>query len=252
MNAPIYRHFRFSGFSLIEMAIVLFIVALLLGGLLPTVSSQMEQQRRNETRKLMTEVRDSLLGYVMANGRLPSPACGSIPTLPGVINNAGIELIPASAALCTTGANDIAVLPWATLGVSETDAWGNRFTYRVKPLFASGVAPGTSASFLLSSSGDISIKESTTGNTVATNIPVVVLSHGVNACGAYQPSGTRIDDDPATPAPIYCTDVDQQENTNNDITFISKVSPTTAFDDLLIWISTNTLISRMVAANKLP
>ena len=240
------------GFSLIEMAIVLFIVALLLGGLLPTVSSQMEQQRRNDTRKLMEEIRDSLLGYVMANGRLPAPACGTIPTIPGTVNNAGIELVPASAALCTSGASDIAVLPWVTLGVKETDAWGNRFSYRVTPVFASAVAAGTSAAFLLTSNGDMTIKESTAGNTIAATIPVILWSHGAKACGAYMTNGARIDDDPATLAPIYCADADQQENTNNtDIFYISKTT-TSTFDDLVLWISTNTLVSRMVTVGKLP
>ena len=240
------------GFSLIEMAIVLFIVALLLGGLLPTVSGQMEQQRRNETRKLMEEIRESLQGYVMVNGRLPSPACGTIPTVPGTVNNAGIELIPASAALCTSGAGDITVLPWSTLGVKETDAWGNRFAYRVTPVFTGAVAAGTSAAFLLSSSGNMSIKESATGNTIAPTIPVILWSHGPNACGAYLPSGARIDDDSSTPAPIYCTDADQQENTNNTNTIYVSKTTTSTFDDLVLWISTNTLISRMVSAGKLP
>ena len=237
-----------AGFSLIEMAIVLFIIALLLGGLLPVVSSQMEQQRRNETRKLMAEVRDSLLGYVTANGRLPAPACGTIATGNA---NAGVELVPASAALCASGIGDIAILPWATLGVSETDAWGNRFTYRVTTLFANVVAPGTSSSFLLSSNGDMTIRESTIGIPIATTIPVVVLSHGVNACGAYMTSGTKIDDNAATPPPVFCNDNDQQENSNNDITIISR-GTTATFDDIVIWISSNTLVNRMVTVNKLP
>ena len=62
------------GFSLIEMAIVLFIVALLLGGLLPTVSSQIEQQHTNETRKQLDEIQQALLGFAVINGRLPCPA----------------------------------------------------------------------------------------------------------------------------------------------------------------------------------
>jgi prepilin-type N-terminal cleavage/methylation domain-containing protein len=243
---------RHNGFSLIEMAVVLFIVALLLGGLLPTVSSQMEQQRRNETKKLMDEIRDSLLGYVMVNGRLPSPACGTIPTIPGTANNAGIELIAASAALCTSSINDIAVLPWATLGVKETDAWGNRFSYRVTPAFTGSVAAGTSAAFTLSSNGDMTIKESVAGNTISSMTPVIFWSHGVNACGAYTSSGTRIDDDTATAAPTYCADADQQENTNNtNTTYISK-STTSTFDDMVVWLSSNAIISRMISANKLP
>lgn len=233
-----------DGFSLVEMAIVLVIVGVLLGGLLPVLSGQMEQQRRNETRKLMEEVRDSLLGYVMINGRLPSPACGTIPT---GSSNAGIELIPASAALCTSGAIDRAVLPWATLGVSETDAWGRRLTYRVTDIFASGVPSGASASFTLSDTGNINI----TGGDIASTIPVVVVSHGVKGCGAYLPTGARMKDDSITTPPPYCTDSDQQENANGDATFVSKTT-TSTFDDLVIWISTNTLISRMVAISKLP
>jgi prepilin-type N-terminal cleavage/methylation domain-containing protein len=241
-----------SGFSLIEIAIVLFIIALLLGGLLPTVSSQMEQQKRNDTKKLMEEVRESLLGYVMTNGRLPAPACGTIATIPGTANNAGIELVAASAALCTSSPNDIAVLPWATLGIKETDAWGNRFSYRITSAFSNAVTPGTSASFTLATNGNMTIRESTAGNTISSNTPVIFWSHGVNACGAYTPSGTRVDDDPATAAPTYCADADQLENTNDtNTTYISK-NTTAAFDDMVLWISTNTLMSRMVSAGKLP
>lgn len=97
----------------------------------------------------------------------------------------------------------------------------------------------------------MTIKESTTGNNVATTIPVVVLSHGVKGCGAYLPTGGRVKDDSITTPPPHCTDSDQQENANGEATFVSKTT-TSTFDDLVIWISTNTLISRMVAVSKLP
>ena len=233
------------GFSLIEMAFVLVIITLLLGGLLVPFATQVEQRRIAETNKAMEEIKEALLGYAVANRRLPCPDATGNAVAPNT-NNDGQE--------DQTGNNCDAKegnLPWVTLGVSNSDAWGNRFTYRVTSLFASGVAPGTSAAFTLSSTGDITIKESTTGNTIAPNTPVIVLSHGVNACGAYLPSGTRIDDDTATPPPIYCTDADQQENSDGNATFISKTT-TSTFDDLVLWVSTNTLISRMVSAGKLP
>ena len=49
-------------FTLIEMAIVLLIVGLLLGGLLPTLSSRVEQQRLGDVRKQLDEIEQALLG----------------------------------------------------------------------------------------------------------------------------------------------------------------------------------------------
>ena len=55
------------------MAIVLAIVALLLGGLLPLISGQIEQQRRAETHKHLDEIKEALIGYAIINGYLPCP-----------------------------------------------------------------------------------------------------------------------------------------------------------------------------------
>ena len=49
------------GFSLIEMAFVLVIVTLLLGGLLVPFSTQVEQKRIAETQKAMEEIKEALL-----------------------------------------------------------------------------------------------------------------------------------------------------------------------------------------------
>ena len=244
-----------NGFTLIEMAAVLMIVGLLLGGLLVPLSAQMEQRNVSETRKYMDEVRDALLGFVIANGRFPSPACGTIATGQ---TNAGIELSAASAPLCTTSANDISVLPWATLGVSETDAWGRRLTYRVTSTFADTTdgANGTCAvtsgvSFQLCSTGNITVKDSSAGTNVASNIPAIVISHGAKGCGAYLPTGGRMQDDPAVALPNYCNDANQQENVDGNATFVSK-TPTSSFDDIVVWITPNILLNRMVTAGKLP
>ena len=57
------RPLRASGFTLVEMAMVLLIVALLLSGLVPTITNQMEQQRSNEARKQLDEIQQALLQY---------------------------------------------------------------------------------------------------------------------------------------------------------------------------------------------
>ena len=69
-----------NGFTLIEMAIVLMIVGLLLGGLLVPLSAQMDQRNISDTQKAMSEIKEALIGYAMANGRLPCPAVPTTPT----------------------------------------------------------------------------------------------------------------------------------------------------------------------------
>lgn len=293
-----------SGFSLAEMAIVLAIIALLLGGLLPTLSAQRESQHISETRKLLGEIQETLTGFTIANGRLPWPACGTIPSGQA---NAGIELSPASAAaiVCT---GDMAVVPWATLGINETDAWGNRFTYRVTDFFADNIQERTlstwtgnssysagncvtptspnsryyqaqlggssdssqpvwpsvtgqtvvdnsitwidmgstssQSTFELCSRGDITIRIASGSTMVASNIPAAIISHGKNGMGAYTQQGTQL---PSS------SNADEQENSdgNTNSNYVSH-TPTQTFDDLVVWISPNILINRMVTAGKLP
>ena len=236
-----------NGFSLIEMAVVLMIVALLLGGLLPTISSQVEQRQVNETRKQMDEISSALLGFAISNGRLPCPADPSIAT---GLANAGI-----SRATCTTVPDSTGALPWATLGVNETDAWGNRYTYRVTPYFADAIANNTygacapitaptQASFALCSVGNLDVLSAVGGTTISGNVPAVIISHGKNSAGAYTTQGTQL--------PVG-SNADEQENSDGsaDNNYVSH-TPTPTFDDLAVWISLNILLNRMVTAGKLP
>lgn len=239
------------GFTLVEIAMVLMIIGLLLGGLIPTLSAQMDSQRINKTQKQLNEIKDALTGFAIINGRLPMPACGTIASGQA---NAGIELdpaLPASAVLCTSGTSDISVVPWATLGVDEADAWNRRFTYSVTSVYAdstdgAGVAScsiATGVSFQLCSTATLDVKTTSGGPDVATNVPAVIVSHGVNGLGAYHPGGG---------AKISGGSVDELENSDNDITFVSKDQVQNGFDDLVVWISPNTLANRMVTAGKLP
>lgn len=218
-----------AGFSLVEMAIVLVIISLLLAGLLPMISSQMEQQRRTETRKQLDDIRGALIGYATSQTppKLPCPASPSIPT--GTVN-AGVEARTGGVCTITSG-----VLPWVTLGTNETDAWGRRFTYSVTAVFASSVA--------LTSTGNLNVKTATTGTTIAANMPAVIVSHGVNGSGAWMPEGNQL---------AVSTDADEATNsTSGTLTFVSHdMSPT--FDDMVVWVSPNTLFNRLVTAGKLP
>lgn len=237
-----------NGFTLIEMAIVLMIVGLLLGGILVPLGSQIEQRKNSDTQKALAEIQEALIGYTLAYGRLPCPSDPS--TTPGT-----------SRATCTTAADSTGILPWITLGVGETDAWGNRYTYRVTSAFADAISDATytsgctspdpspaptQASFALCSVGNLTVLSAATGGvTIANNVPAVVISHGKQAAGAY--TTTSSSQTPVGSNPDEKANSDGSANLN----YVSH-PPTTTFDDLLVWISPNILRNRMVAAGKLP
>lgn len=239
-----------SGFTLIEMAIVLMIVGLLLGGLLVPLSAQMDQRNNADTQKALSEIREALIGYAIANGQLPCPANPTDVT--GVTSTAGIARTPPC-----TGTSSTGVLPWATLGVNETDAWGNRYTYRVTSYFADSVASATYgtgctpnpaptlASFALCSVGNLNVWSSAAKVTnIAAGVPAVIISHGKNGAGAYTPLGTQL---------ARGSNADELENSDGSANYdYASHTPTATFDDLVVWISPNILYNRMVAAGKLP
>jgi len=242
------------GFTLLELAIVMFVVALLLGGMLMPLSAQQDIRYVAETQKTLSNIQDALTGFAAANGRLPCPAPA---TQPNGSATAGLEPTPIASSGCATVAG---VLPWATLGVSETDAWGRRFTYRVTQEFTrtppqttfngSNCPPLTqNTGFALCSMGDMNVYATGGGSSVARNIPVMVISHGKNGNGAYTQDGTQL------PVGSDSDENDNQLTTSGTGTantdFISKI-PTSSFDDLVIWLSPNILANRMVSAGKLP
>jgi prepilin-type N-terminal cleavage/methylation domain-containing protein len=243
---------RGGGFTLIETTIVLMIVGILLGGILVPLSAQMDQQNVTNTKKALSEIKDALIGFALANGQLPCPAD---PTIATGSASAGI-----SRATCTTAANSTGVIPWATLGVNETDAWGNRYTYRVTSDFtdALGVTFGkdqngnncipsptpTLATFGLCSVGTLNVLSAAAGVTVAANVPAVIISHGKSSAGAWTTKGTQL---------AAGSNTDEQANSDGsaNLNYVSHTF-TPTFDDLVVWISPSILYNRMVTAGKLP
>lgn len=164
----------------------------------------------------------TLIGYA-ASQQPPRLPCPANPTIATGSANAGI-------ADCTITSG---VVPWVTLGTSETDAWGRRFSYSVSSTFTT--------SFTLTSTGTINIKNKTGGSNIAENVPAAIISHGPNGRGAYTPAGTQI---------ATSSDTDEDNNSNGAPFVSHDLNPT--FDDLVIWLSPHTLFNRMVAAGKLP
>jgi len=217
------------GFTLIELAIVMFIVSLLIGGMLLPLSAQQDIRYNGETEKALGEIREALIGYAASH-----TATDGKPYLPcpdtnddGVENRAG--------AACTAEEGRI---PWVDLGLGRTDAWNNRFRYRVTPAFSNNAT-----GFTLSSVGTLRVcAENTCATSVANAVPAVIVSHGKNGAGAFNAAG-------GTNAASL--DANELENTDNDSDFVNKTGDPT-YDDFVVWLSPNILFNRMVAAGKLP
>jgi len=91
---PASRSRSSRGFTLVELAVVMTIVAILLASVVYTLSAQTEQRNLDETRRRMETARELLLSFAIVNGRLPCPARYTS----SASNSAGLESFCAAAA----------------------------------------------------------------------------------------------------------------------------------------------------------
>jgi prepilin-type N-terminal cleavage/methylation domain-containing protein len=211
--------FTERGFTLTEMAVVLVIVSLLIGGMILPMSAQQDIRYNTETQKTLADISEALIGFAASKAKpyLPCPDTNG----DGLENRTGDT--------CTGGVLE-GTLPWATLGLGRQDAWGNPFRYRVANTFSN-----SNTGFTLTTTGDIRVCDSSTcaaGTVLATEVPAIVLSLGKN--GTAPP-----------------TDVNEVANTDGNTDFVQRTS-STGFDDIVVWLPTSILINRMISAVKLP
>jgi len=282
---PVRIHGR--GFSLVELAVVMAIVALLLGGLIYTLSAQTEQRNFEETRRRLEQARDLLLGFAIINGRLPCPARSAATAAPAttagdeVRTTGGVDPDCVGDALTdyyggTNGGVTLGLLPARAIGYQQVDAsgfavdaWGNPIRYAVSHLVTncSGAFtyPHWTNSTNLKTNGiscqpnDLLVCKSSTGITGTTCggaanqimsqslVVAIIFSTGKNFVTAQ---------DAATAAAAGRTD--EAANLNGDRIFVYHAPATSdaltggEFDDQFLWITAGELYGRMVAAGVLP
>lgn len=226
------------GFTLVEIAIVLVIVGLMIGGLITPLSIQLEQRKVGETQKALEDAREALVGFALRNGYLPCPAISA---------SNGLE---ARAGNRCYGERRSGYLPWATLGLGKLDSWNHLFRYSVTPAFSD-----SAALFNLSTPRDISIATRDAAGTLqpataVNDIPAVILSHGKNGYGATGDQGSPV-------ANAAGANPDEQLNAASDTSFITRyasdnsAAPGGEYDDIVVWLSPNILFNRMVAVQKI-
>lgn len=247
---------RSAGFTLVEIAIAVFIIALLLGSILVPLTTQVENRQVSETQKMLEDIKEALIGHAVAKGYLPCPdrtSGGAGAPGSNDVANDGIEDYNTGTGACfsTTSTGNV---PWQTLGLGVMDPWGNHFRYRVDTDFAhhTTLFSFTTSADLCVGSTSTSCTTPFTGRlTVASpdGAVAVIISHGKNGYGAMNALTNT-----ARPAP---TSVDELDNSAGGSSYTSRTitpvgSTAGEFDDIVIWLGKYTLFNRMVTAGKLP
>ncbi|MFQ5659988.1 MAG: type II secretion system protein [Gammaproteobacteria bacterium] len=234
------RHSLF-GFTLIELAMVLFIVSLLLGGLLVPLATQVEGRNRQLAQRKLDDIKEALIGFAIINGRLPCPTTQTDPADAAY----GSEDAACNVTVTTEG-----FLPWKTLGVSAYDQWGvtrvssadpwnGYWRYRVDRNFSLPFNLGTGTI------DNLTVQDSQNNTlTSTTERPIAIVystganqtQDGQNSSYEQNPSGNATGTVP-NGYPLY-----QGGEANN----------VTVFDDITIWLTRPLLFNRMVVSGKLP
>jgi prepilin-type N-terminal cleavage/methylation domain-containing protein len=280
-----------SGFTLVEVAIVLLIVGVLLGYTVALFPRQQELKQYRAVDRVMDQVIEAVIGFAQVNGRLPCP------TQP---NLAGVEDIDGAG--CNTYAGFV---PVNTLGLDGRfnedklliDPWGNPYRYYVTHVDFNGngqsdfVTPGEMRLVgLVDSEPDtwidldgrymICTDAGTTTDDRCTGAAGLVF-------GRFLDGGGAPEDDRYAGAPFVLlsmgkngsqtpeTDSDEEENSGTTSTSITGVPSGESyllkdvgsgetnfvrrpggladdFDDVVRWVSPSLLFSRMIQADQLP
>ncbi len=267
MRQHIKRQIR-QGFTLIELSIVLLVISVLVGGSLSVGMTLLEANRIATSKEHIQAVVDALNDYAEENNHLPCPAVETLEPSDvdyGVgqgTEHRGGDGQPdegnctGSTEIDTTKRIFRGMVPIVELGLEGAkalDGWGNRLTYIVdedltfkgdtwtdngsqKFGYANMGNPNLyddqslTAPVLIddiSTQGDIVIRndQGVNGTDVSTLAAFVVISHGKNGFRAHTNDGIRL---PAS------ADANEEENADNDDTFIQKL-PSSTFDDIVYY-----------------
>ena len=264
------RRAQYAGFTLLELAITLAIIAILAVGAAVPLIAQVTQRRISDTERILEQAKETLMGYAAATGRLPCPA---LPDTDGFEKFAAGGTVANGNCATIAGSTDAfhGFLPAATLGFTPIDtqgyaidAWGtthNRIRYAVTNQTVNGITNAFTRTN--------GMRDATVGQLAAATL-LVVCSNGTGAVAATPTcSSAATTLTMNAPAVIWSTganaatgggSTDEAQNPNPgggslDRIFVSRTLTTVSgseFDDIVTWLSVGNLVSRLLLAGQLP
>ena len=236
---------KLSGFSLLEVAIVLCIIGIISGIGIPALNNFLKYQKIRKTEDHIEQIIQSLASYVLTNNRLPCPAK---PAASGAENGISEEN-------CLFSDTFIGLVPYRTLGIPEKiakDGYHNWITYAVNLPLTNSEIKSLNAVFdsdprdtvfceIAKNHNDLKVinaeKQSVLDPENSTDlIAVVLISHGANGGGGFDLKGERKE----TNSPDKALNADITPN------FIDRGLSLTKedfFDDTVKWITRNNLMA---------
>lgn len=236
---------RLSGFSLIEVAMVLCIIGVLSGIGIPTLNSFLKQQKVRKTEDHLEQILQSLTAYVLTNKRLPCPANPK-----ACDEEAGV-----SEANCLFTETFIGLVPYRTLGIPEKvikDGYHNLISYAVNPVLTNSEIKSLNASFesdlpstifceVEKGHIDLTVTNSKKQSVFMTEdskdlVALVLVSHGPSGQGSFDEKGER----------RKATNPDKITNSDDSVHFIDRqlsLAKENFFDDTVKWITRDNLMA---------
>ena len=260
MRIPITRPgLRHRGFTLIEVAIVVLVVSILLGYTMALVPVQQDLKKSRQVDRELDQIIEQLVAFAQINGRLPCPdtdvgapdGLENFDLDPAVGCDGFFGFLPGRTLGMTGnfGNGGRLLVPWGTgygYAVSDVDSGSGEIDLVVaNDVRVEGLANVTADLFICDDSavlGNYLDCAAAGSNDVMTNVAAVVISLGKDR-------GT-------------ITSNIQTENIDNfgagamvDKVFIFSTRSdvnNAEFDDVIKWLSTNQLFSKMIEAGQLP
>ena len=270
------KRLRQSGFTLVEIAIVVLIVTILLGYTVAMFPMQQELKQYREVEREMDSIIEHLVGYAQVNGRLPCPDTNAdihgTGTTGDIDGQEDFEDLVGGDGIADNCKAFSGFLPVGTIGLSGdldasgslVDPWGERYRYHVSNLDQGGdglvdlVSPngvrieglanvGPNLNLVVCrnstnpSAADIACPVA--DDTIVSNAAVVIYSSGRDRAGVAFASN------------IQNENRDDFQNGTNDFIYTASTRSDVAnneYDDKLRWLSPNLLFSKMIQAEQLP